>query len=240
MLRPFTPIQQAGEDRRPVLTGFLVASSDPDNYGQLVSYRTPPSNQVDGPAIVAGTIRSFEAVSEDQTDLCRRESGSTCTFGNLVFVPIEQGIVYVQPLYIQAEGTDFPVLRKVIVEFNGDVGYADTLREALLQIFDQVPETLEEEGPTDIGEPDEPDEPDQPGDESAAELLERAQRLFDEADAALAESDLATYAEKVTEARDLVERAADLLDEAVPSGEPGTTTTTAPASTTSTSEPQSA
>ena len=238
-LRPFIPIQG---DRRPVLTGFLVASSDPETYGQLTSFETPPSNQVDGPTIVAGTIRSFEPVSEDQTQLCREGSGSTCEFGNLVFVPIEQGIIYVQPLYITAEGSNFPVLRKVIVEFNGDVGYADTLREALLQIFDEVPETLEEEGPTEIDEPTDPAEPgdeaEPPSDQTAAQLLEQAEQLFEEADIALRDSDLVTYAEKIEQARGLVDQAADLLGEAVPeeipaeSGEPSATTTT--------SEPQSA
>jgi uncharacterized membrane protein (UPF0182 family) len=254
MLRPFTPLQLSGADRRSVLTGFLVASSDPDDYGRLISYRTPPSNQVDGPAIVAGTIRSFEAVSEDQTDLCREESGSTCTFGNLVFVPIEQGIIYVQPLYIQAEGGNFPVLRKVIVEFNGEVGYADTLREALLQLFDEVPETLEDDAsPAPDPDPDEPDDPAGPADPeeptsdaTAAELLDRADELFVEADAALAESDLATYAEKIDEARALIQQAQALLAEdggpgsGTADGDPDGTTPASAPTTTSTTEPQSA
>ena len=246
-LRPFTPIR--GETRQPVLTGFLTASSDPESYGQLISYETPPSSQVDGPAVVAGQIRSFEAVSEDQTDLCRPGSGSTCMFGNLVFVPIEQGILYVQPLYIQAENTQFPVLRKMIVEFNGQVGYADTLRDALLQIFDDVPETLEDDagGESPDGEGDEGDEPTPPDGEElpadAAALLDQAERLFVEADAALAEggpAGLGDYAEKIEEARRLIEQARAILAGEDAAAASTTSTSTSTSSTTSTTEPDSA
>jgi uncharacterized protein len=228
-LRPFTPIRG---DARPVLTGFLTASSD----GELLSFETPPTSQVDGPSLVAGQIRSFEPVSEDQTQLCRPGSGSTCDFGNLVFVPIEQGIIYVQPLYITAEGSRFPVLRKVIVEFNGEVGYADTLRDALLQIFDEVPETLEEDtnAPPETGGEEDPEE-------DPAVLLNRAEQLFDEAEAALQEGGVAAfgeYAEKIAEARELIERARELLGEPAAGESPASSTSTT--STTSTTEPDSA
>jgi uncharacterized membrane protein (UPF0182 family) len=256
-LRPYTPIQG---DRRPVLTGFLVASSDPESYGQLTSYETPPTSQVDGPSVVAGQIRTEPAVSEDQNVLCRAGSGSTCNFGDLVFVPIEQGIIYVQPLYITAEATRFPILRKVIVEYAGNVGYADTLREALLQIFDEVPETLEEEGPSappDGGSGEEPPDgeaPDIPAD--AAALLDRAEQRFIEAEAALIEqgpAGFAEYARLIEEARELIADAQALLagetaqddadgDEGSEGGggATSTTTTTGAVSTATGAEPDSA
>ena len=231
-LRPFTPIRG---DARPVLMGFLTASSD----GQLLSFETPPTSQVDGPSLVAGQIRSFEPVSEDQTQLCRPGSGSTCDFGNLVFVPIEQGIIYVQPLYITAEGSRFPVLRKMIVEFNGEVGYADTLRDALLQIFDEVPETREDDP---NGDPPESGGEEDPAEEDPAALLDRAEQLFNEAEAALQEGGVAAfgeYADKIAEARDLIERARELLGDAG-AGEQPTSSTSSSTTTTSTTEPDSA
>jgi uncharacterized membrane protein (UPF0182 family) len=243
-LRPFTPIRG---DTRPVLTGFLTASSDPDSYGQLISYETAPTSQVDGPSVVAGQIRSFEQVSQDQTQLCRAGSGSTCEFGNLVFVPIEQGIIYVQPLYITAEGTQFPVLRKVIVEFNGQVGYADTLRDALLQIFDEVPETLED-NPNQPSDGGTGSEQPQPPSVDPGVLLDQAQQLFDEAEAALQEGGVAAfgeYADKIEQARALIQQAQAILTGESPpastdTSSTSTTTTTTPASTTSTTEADSA
>jgi uncharacterized membrane protein (UPF0182 family) len=158
-------------------------------------------------------------------------------------VPIGESLLYVQPLYIIADQNPVPLLRKVIVEFDGQVGYGDTLREALLQIFDEVPETLEEgEGGPPPVDGEEPTEPEQdPG-----VLLDRAEQLFVEAEAALEAGGVAgfaEYAEKVAEARDLIEQARDLLGGgdtgAADPGAPTTTSTTAPATTT-TSEPDSA
>ncbi|MBA2281253.1 MAG: UPF0182 family protein [Acidimicrobiia bacterium] len=243
MLRPFTPLQG---DAVPVLTGFLVADSDPDTYGQLTSYETPASAQIDGPSQVSATISSFEQIAEDQTDLCRPGSGSTCTFGNLVFVPIEQSLLYVQPLYITSEQNNLPLLRKVIVEFNGRVGYGNNLEEALTQLFPDLPDDVltdnELPDPAEGGENGEPPPTDE---RTVAQLLADADTLFEEAEAALREggSDgLAEYQDKIAEARDLIAQAQELLDGETPTStdeQPSATTTTPPSSSTTatTAEP---
>jgi uncharacterized membrane protein (UPF0182 family) len=216
LLRPYVPIRS----NRPVLTAFLVANSDPDDYGELVSYETPPTASIDGPAVVAATISNDTRVSEDQTDLCQR--GTRCKFGNLVFVPIEESLLYVQPLYITAEGNDVPLLRKVIVEYNGQVGYADTLQEALLQLFDAVPETREETGPVQPGgEPGEGEAEETPAD--VLEMLEEAQQLFDEAYAALEDgpAGLTEFAERLEDARELIEQARTRLEGEAEAGAEG-------------------
>jgi uncharacterized membrane protein (UPF0182 family) len=236
LLRPFVPVRGS----RPVLTGFLVANSDPDEYGTLVSYETPPTESVRGPSVIAGTINSDPEVSEDQTVLCQQ--GADCEFGALQFVPIGDSLLYVQPLYIIADQNPVPLLRKVIVEFNGRVGYADTLREALLQIFDEVPETLEDPGGPSTDDPGD-DEEEPPEETDVAALLDEAEQLFAEAEAALRDPDgpdFATYEARIEEARDLIEQARAALAAESGSGSGSTTTTTAPASTTTTTEPESA
>ena len=218
LLRPFVPFSQS--DSRQLLTGFLVADSDPGSYGRLTSYETDPTQQVDGPGIVAGTINSDDQVSRDQTQLCQQ--GASCRFGNLILVPIEGSLLYVQPLYIIADQNPVPLLRKVIVQYQGEVSIADSLREALigLRAFENVPATLDDTGgavtPTPPGE--EPTTP--PSDVGIVELLQQAEQLFAESDAALAEQDFATYGEKLRQARALIERARQLAAES-------TTTTTA-------------
>jgi uncharacterized membrane protein (UPF0182 family) len=250
MLRPFVPINE--QDARPVLTAFLVASSDPDNYGQLTTYRTPPGEQIDGPQLVAGSIGSDDVVRDQAQRLCQSGS-SRCRYGNIILVPIEQSLLYVQPFYIESSQTELPLLRQVIVAFGGQVAVGDSLRSALqaLPQFTNVPETLDDVEVTDPEDPEDPEGPDDPpiGEEpdvrTVTELLSAADALIEEANA-LPASELARYAELIIEAQDLIQQAQELLDEAAdPGSEPGdgtgsggTTTSTTP--TTTTSEPQSA
>jgi hypothetical protein len=235
MLRPFVPFSQ--QDTQPVLTAFLVAGSDPDNYGQLTSYETPPTEQVDGPQLVAGTIGSDDVVRDQAQRLCQSGS-SRCRYGNLVLVPIEDSLLYVQPFYIVSEQNPVPLLRQVIVAYGGEVAVGDSLREALenLPDFGQVPETLDDTGePPDDGEPTDPEEPTDPGelDRTVAELLAEADALIAEANG-LPASELGRYVELIEEARQQIQRAQELLSEET--GEPIPTVPT----TTSTTEPQSA
>jgi uncharacterized membrane protein (UPF0182 family) len=235
MLRPFVPFSQ--QDTQPVLTAFLVAGSDPDSYGQLTSYETPPTDQVDGPQLVAGTIGSDDVVRDQAQRLCQSGS-SRCRYGNLVLVPIEDSLLYVQPFYIVSEQNPVPLLRQVIVAYGGEVAIGDSLREALenLPDFGQVPETLDDTGapPADPGEPTDPGEPD-PGelDRTVAELLAEADALIAEANG-LPASELGRYVELIDDARRLIQRAQELVAEET--GEPIPTVPT----TTSTTEPQSA
>ena len=236
MLRPFAPISE--RDTRPVLTAFLVAGSDPDDYGRLTSYETPPTEQVDGPQLVAGTIGSDDVVRDQAQRLCQSGS-SRCVYGNLVLVPIEQSLLYVQPFYIVSEQNPVPLLRQVIVGYGGNVAVGDSLREALAALpdFGEVPETLDDTGapvtPGDPDEPDDPGDPDEPDDpaidRTVAELLAEADSLIAEANA-LPASELGQYADLIAEARELIQEAQQLLAEETGEPVPTTTTTTAPGS----------
>ncbi|MGH9138945.1 MAG: UPF0182 family protein [Acidimicrobiales bacterium] len=227
MLRPFVPVRGT----RPLLTGFLVAHSDPDDYGRLVSFETPPSRQVDGPGVVAGTISNDPDVSQDQTLLCQR--GTDCEFGNLVFVPMGESLLYVQPMYVIPEQNRLPLLRRVIVAFNGSVGYGATLRDAMLDLpqFNEVPETLESPSADDDEVvDDDADDADDTGDgdevpESAtiANLLAQANEQYGLAQEALRNGDLAAYQAAVDEMNRLIQEALTLAG-----GTTTTTTTTAP------------
>jgi uncharacterized protein len=238
MLRPYVPVNE--QDARPVLTAFLVASSEWDNYGQLTTYRTPPGEQIDGPQLVAGAIGSDDVVRDQAQRLCQSGS-SRCHYGNIVLVPIEQSLLYVQPFYIESSQTNLPLLRQVIVAFGGQVAVGDSLRSALqaLPQFTDVPETLDD---VEVEDPDNPVGED-PDVRTVAELLSAADALIQEANE-LPASDLGRYSELIAEARDLIQQAQELLEDetGVPadgSGDPGeTTTSTTP--TTTTSEPQSA
>ena len=226
ILRSFVP--SAGDQERKELTAFMVAKSDPENYGDIEVFEMQ-SADIAGPAIVGANILSDEQIASEVTLLDQR--GSEAIFGNLLLIPVEESILYVRPLYTQAEGsTAVPLLRQVIVAYGDRIEMRDTLFEALEAIFGESPETREdprgsEDEPGE--EPPDGEEPpaEEPGEEDVAALLLEADRLFQEADEALAESDLEEYARLIEDARDLIEQAV----EASGGSSSTTTTTIAPA-----------
>jgi uncharacterized membrane protein (UPF0182 family) len=235
LMRPFVPFSEG--DERQQLTAFMAARMDPEHYGELVTYEMPTGELPDGPGIAAANIRSDETVSRMETELGR--GGSEVRYGNLLLVPVDQGLLYVQPFYVvaQSEGRDLPRLERVIVEFNGQVVTDDTLSDALTDMFGERANTQEQPGAEPGGE-DGGDgdggggQPPETGSdtERASQLLDEAEDLFGQADEALAERDLATYEQRLNEARQRVQDATDLLSGSEPGADSGssdsTTTTT--------------
>jgi uncharacterized membrane protein (UPF0182 family) len=135
----------------------------------------------------------------------------------------------VRPFYVSSTQTDVPGLAQVIVEFEGTVRIRDTLQEALAAVFGDAPPTLEE--PPGGGTTD-PQEPTGTLTEQISSLLAEWRDLVDEADAALKDDgDLATYADKMADARAKIEEVERLIEESA------STPTDASTTTTSTTEP---
>jgi uncharacterized membrane protein (UPF0182 family) len=131
-----------GNSDREILTGFLAVDAEAgstagvkaDSYGKLRLLELPRNATVPGPGQVQNTFDSDPTVSNELNILSR--GNSTVIHGNLLTLPVGGGLLYVQPVYVQAsEGTKFPLLRKVLVSFGDQVGFADTLDEALNQVF---------------------------------------------------------------------------------------------------------
>lgn len=198
ILQPFVPFSD--DDTRRELAGFMTAKSDPEDYGRLRVFVMPRDRQVDGPAIVSARMNQEPEVSQLITLLSR--AGSEVLQGNLLVIPIEQSLVYIRPLYVQATGANaVPELKKVIVAFGNQIAISDTLQGALAAVFGDAPETLEE-GPGDG----------LPGDgtgvsDEAAQLLEQAAQAFADADTALRDGDAVAYLRKLEEGRQLFDEA---------------------------------
>src|SRR5204863_5486638 len=140
----------------------------------------------------ASTMSSDTQVSSLQTLLGINTGGSRLLFGNLLIVPIDQSLMYVRPVYVQAAGDNTPpLLRKVVVEFNNQVQVADTLSAALRQ-FPQFSDLPLPSGQVPGPNNPTPNPTPQPA-TTATELLARAAQDFAEADAALKNGDLALY-----------------------------------------------
>lgn len=195
-LQPFVPTSR--DDSRKELSAFMVAKMDPGRYGQLETFVMPRDRQVDGPAIVNARIQQDESISSLITLLS--QGGSRVLQGNLLIIPVEQSLIYVRPLYVEAEGTRVPELRKVIVVYADRVVMRDTLREGLAAIFGDAPET-QEQAPTAPAPPDAA-----PG-TVVQDTLARADQAFAEAEAALREFRLDVFQERYQTGRRLLEEA---------------------------------
>jgi uncharacterized membrane protein (UPF0182 family) len=121
--------------RRDNLSAFVSASSDPESYGQIQVLRLPGNTPFRGPRQVQNSFLSNDDVRRDLTLF--DSANSNAVFGNLLTLPIgEDGLLYVEPLYVAGTGeTSFPLLQRVLVNFGGQIGYGDTLAEALDQVF---------------------------------------------------------------------------------------------------------
>src|SRR3954454_12147431 len=120
---------------RENLSAFISASSDPKTYGQIQVLRLPGNTPFRGPQQVQKSYIPTTPVSPDVTRFNSQESKAV--FGNLLTLPIGgSGLLYVEPLYVQGRAENsFPLLQKVLVNYGDRVGYADTLEEALDQVF---------------------------------------------------------------------------------------------------------
>ncbi|MDR0945603.1 MAG: UPF0182 family protein [Bifidobacteriaceae bacterium] len=132
----------SGNNERNILTGFLAVDSETGDqagkvasgYGKLRLLQLPQSSTVAGPGQAQNLFNSTPTVSQALNLL--KQGGSDVINGNLLTLPVGGGLLYVEPVYVQASsGTQFPSLQKVLVAFGEKVGFADTLNEALDSVF---------------------------------------------------------------------------------------------------------
>jgi uncharacterized membrane protein (UPF0182 family) len=212
MVRPFVPF--SADDSRKELRSFMVVSSDPKTYGKITVYDVqtplPP-----GPATVASEFESEPAISQTITPLDQR--GSRVTYGDLQIVPVGQGLVYLRPMYVLPDGNDAKqvFVRKVLASYGGQSVIGDSLTNVIMQLFPGFNVNLGDR----VGGSSTPTSSTVPGSPATttpassattpAQMLQQAENLFKEADAALAKSppDFSTYQTKLAQARALVQKA---------------------------------
>jgi uncharacterized protein len=126
-MTPFTP---RGKDN---LAAWMVARMDGDNYGKLSVYRFPKQSLVYGPKQIANRINQDTDISRQLTLWDQR--GSQVIRGELLVIPIEESLIYVQPIYLRAEGGNIPELKRVVVAHENRVVMGETLEEGLDALF---------------------------------------------------------------------------------------------------------
>jgi uncharacterized protein len=202
--------------KRQNLASFISVDADAGqkDYGTIRILRLPSNTQIPGPSQIANL---FGADSDIQDKLLAfTRTNSTALFGNLLTLPVGDGLLYVQPLYTQRKTGEgrYPVLRYVLVSFGEKVGIGNTLTEALNDVLGLAPDA----GGTDTGG-------DTGGSASTGggavssdvrQLLQQAENKFAAAQKALQSGDLQGYAKAQAEARDLVKQAIVAAGKATP------------------------
>jgi uncharacterized membrane protein (UPF0182 family) len=128
---PFVP--RGGREN---LSAFAVVNSDPGpNYGKISVLQLPRNTNIAGPSQVASNFEAKPDVANSLSLL--RRGGSDVVLGNLLTLPVGGGLLYVQPVYVKATSNTsaYPLLQKVLVSFGDQIGYDDTLKGALDQVF---------------------------------------------------------------------------------------------------------
>ena len=222
LIRPFVPVSRGNVLEN--LVAFMTASSEPDSYGQLRAFVIPPGVPVEGPVQVDSAINNNVEISEQYTLLSR--SGSLVVQGSLQLIPVGNSLLYIRPVYVQAQaGQQLPAFRFVIVYYNGKAFFAPTVRAALAS-FPEFSGLAAGRVPNEPGSPGPaPPEPAPGTEDTLRRLLDEAARLYEQAQAALADRDLGRYQELVDRLGEVLRRAREAAGAGAP-GAPGTTTTT--------------
>ncbi|MDJ0575922.1 MAG: UPF0182 family protein [Xenococcaceae cyanobacterium MO_234.B1] len=127
LLHPYTPVGRRN------LIAWLAARSDGSEYGKLLLYKFPKQKLVYGPDQIEALINQDPIISQ-QISLWNRE-GSRALQGRLLVIPIEESLIYVEPLYLVAEQNGLPILARVILVYENKIVMAETLQKAIDAIF---------------------------------------------------------------------------------------------------------
>ncbi len=126
--------------QRNFMSSYLSAASDPANYGKLTVLQLPTTTQTLGPVQVQQLFKTTSRIAQ-QINLLSVNNNNTVIYGNLLTLPVNDGLLYVEPVYVEGRNnaSSFPQLAKVLVWFAGRVGFGDSLSEALADAAASAP-----------------------------------------------------------------------------------------------------
>jgi len=203
LILPFTP------DARNNVVAWMVARCDPPNYGDVEIFDFPRERVILGPRQIENRIDQSTEISEQFT--LWGQVGSRVIRGNLLVLPINDALLYVEPIFLEADTGGLPELARVIVAFDETVVMANTLDQALVQVFGEIDEL-----PADIPLDELPDDFDLDDPEIAVpdveidleaelvDLIMQARAAYDEALELQQQGDWAGYGDKIKELEEIL------------------------------------
>ncbi|MGW1070439.1 UPF0182 family membrane protein [Streptomyces aureus] len=186
---------------RDNLSAFVSVNAEAgtDGYGKISILKLPTGRTVDGPKRVQSQFNSEPSIAESIRLL--RGGDSEVEYGNLLTVPLDGGLLYVEPVYVRGGDLKYPLLRKVLVTYGGSTAFEDTLGQALNKVFGAESSTQ----PPDQGTT----KPPTSSNPTVQAALDDAQKAFDDGQAALKKGDWKAYGEAQKSLEDALKRAED-------------------------------
>ena len=199
LMLPFTPA------KRQNMVAWMSAKSDGADYGKRLVYRFPKDKLVYGPEQIHARLNQDPAISTQITLLSQR--GSSVQWGNLLVIPIDTSLIYVQPMYLLAQQSQIPQLKYVVVATGTSIAMQPTLADALTRVFSGLgtsaagttaPATTAPSSGTTPASPD------------IAALVQQANDHYNKAQDALKIADWATYGKEMQELQKVLNQLSQL------------------------------
>ncbi|MFW6009040.1 MAG: UPF0182 family protein [archaeon] len=187
LMRPFTPSNKNN------MVSWMAARMDGENYGDLVVYKFPKDKLTYGPTQIESRIDQDSDISQLFSLWSQR--GSKVIRGNLLVIPVKNSILYVEPIYLQAESSELPELKRVVVAYGDEIIMRNNLELALAELFgvkkleEEVEESIQEStmSTTDINS-----------------LIKDAMNNYDDAIEAQKSGKWSEYGNKIDELKDIL------------------------------------
>ena len=184
---PFTPRSKQN------MTGLLIARNDGENYGELVLYQFPKSKTVYGPEQIEAQIDQNTEISKDFT--LWASNGTNYRRGNLFVIPINTSVLYVEPVYLEAQNSSIPEVKRIIMAYKDQIAYGETLADCIIDLFgydiNEDSKVTPDDSIIDGGEGEDDGEDSETM--TQAELIAKAQEAFNKAQEAQQEGNWAAY-----------------------------------------------
>ena len=181
---PYTP---QGKDN---MSAMLVARNDGDKYGELLLYKFPKNKTIKGTALIESKIDQDTEISSQLT--LWSQKGSNVLRGNTLIIPIEDSLLYVEPIYLQSDTqSNFPEMKMVIVVYGDKIVMEPTLEEALDKVLGEIYTPNDQNNQNNQGNTGGFEN------KSVEDLIKQANDIFEEANNALKNGSWAEYGEKL-------------------------------------------
>lgn len=191
LISPLTP------NNRDNMIGWIAANSDDPNYGDVSVYELPKERLILGPA-------QIEARIDQDTEISRQlalwdQRGSRVIRGNLMVIPIENSFIYVEPVFLIAEGVDIPQLQRVIATSGDKIAMQPTLWESIEALYGKKRQRIAS-APVDTAV----SQPAQPASAASSQTISKLQQLWDQAREALQNGDWEEYGNTMKEMENIL------------------------------------
>ncbi len=189
LLLPFTP------SKRDNLAAWLAARCDGSNYGKIRAYTFPRDRLIYGPKQIDARINQDSFISQQLTLWNQR--GSEVIRGSMLVIPIEKSLLYVQPLFLAADKSALPELKRVIVAFNDEVVMEENLELALQRLFGEKKPLIPAVTPVTVS-----------GDTFPGSLAREAMKIYEKATTLQRQGEWGAYGDELRKLEQILKRMA--------------------------------